>query len=161
MAQLPEPARLLVAACERAYDAFTNDCSHAVHQVIREIVDPQFPYRVANDLMAYFASPGSGWRQVSSVEEASSLADQGIVVVGGLAYPRGQGHVLVVMPGPMHDSGGFVYNGNRIRSHGRFPPALSTSSSGYIGALSRGEKTVFDPWTPADWPRVTFWTRTQ
>jgi hypothetical protein len=45
-----------------------------------------------------------------------------------------------------------------LRSSGQYPPAMSTSSSGYPGAMSRGDKTVRDPWTRADWPNVTFWT---
>jgi hypothetical protein len=86
-------------------------------------VDPAFPYRVANDLMRFTASSGSGWTQVTP-DQAGHLADRGILVIGGLVNPTGSDHVLVVMPGPTKPDGGFMYQGFRLRSHGMFPPAL-------------------------------------
>ena len=150
-------ATRLEKACHDAYDRYPSDCSHAVVDVSQHVLDPSFPYRTANDLMTFFATPNSGWRRVSELREVSELANTGIVVVGGLQNEQGEGHVLVVMPGPFRMSGGFMYEGHRMRSHGLFPPAMSTSIISYPGAMSRGEKTVRDPWSAADWQEVTFW----
>jgi hypothetical protein len=78
-------AERLSRAAEAAYERYSRDCSHAVWEVLKRLVDPGEKYRTANDLMATMARPGSGWRQVSSMQEASKLADEGKVVVA--AWP--------------------------------------------------------------------------
>jgi hypothetical protein len=130
-----------------------------VHYVIKTLVDPKAPYHLANHMMADFAAPGSGWREVMTTTEAAALANQGVVVVGGLAEPGKHGHVIIVFPGPMKASGGYVAHGKTMRSHGLFPLAMSTSLGSWPGAVSDGTKTVFDPWaSDAIFKRVTFWT---
>jgi hypothetical protein len=70
----------------------------------------------------------------------------GAVVVGGLqATPNG--HVLVIDPGEKIESGGYLYTfadtktknpkTEKLRSHGRYPRALSTSKGSWPGAMSR------------------------
>lgn len=145
------PAGRLAAAGRAGYDAFPNDCSHSVWYMLRQL-GMEEPYRVANALMGHLASPGSGWRQVS-LAEAGDRADQGKVVIGGLAKP-GSGHVVMVMPGS-RPAGGFP----PMPTSGMYPRSASGASSSWPGAHSRGEKTVRDPWNNQDWPRVTFWTR--
>lgn len=44
--------------------------------------------------------------------------------------------------------------------HGKYPPAMSTSLGSWPGAMSDGDKTVWDPWgTDAAFAKVRFWTR--
>jgi hypothetical protein len=148
------PAEHLTEAAKAAYDSYSRDCSHAVWAVLKDVVNPDEPYRTANEPMAHVARPGSGWRQVTSLQEASDLANAGKVVVGGLAVPRGNGHVLIVMPGPMQPAGGF---GGIHRTEILYPPSMSGSLSGWQGAMSRGQRTVRDAWSNDDWKGVTFW----
>jgi hypothetical protein len=152
------PAQTLRAAEEAAVAASPNDCGRAVQELLRRTGNPDEPYRTANDFMAMVAHTGSGWRQVTQ-EEASRLANEGQVVIGGLAVPGGHGHILAVMPGPMRRAGGFMSNGTLIPPGDLAPPAMSGSMSNYGGAHSSGEKTTRDAWTRADYPKVTFWTR--
>ena len=47
-----------------AYDTYSHDCSHSIWFVLKQIVDPNQPYMVADQLIASIKRPGSGWRQV-------------------------------------------------------------------------------------------------
>lgn len=147
MADDPDKAKALAAAGAAGYKAFPNDCSHSIWAMLHELGQDE-PYRTANAWMAHVQQPGNGWHSVT-VQEAGALADKGVVVIGGLAAEGGSGHVVMVMPGPPKASG----------HDGFFPPSASGAASRWPGAHSAGEKTVRDPWTRADWPRVTFWTR--
>jgi hypothetical protein len=147
----------LIAAAHMAFKLYPGNCSGAVHYVIKSIVDPTAPYHVANALMQGFALRGSGWHQVT-IAEASELANQGIVVVGG-ATANNNGHVVIVLPGPLKPSGGYIANGQMMPNKGMFPPAMSTSLGAWPGAISDGDKTVFDAWgSPQLFGAVTFWT---
>ena len=148
----PATKRLMDVA-HTAYDTYSHDCSHSIWFVLKQIVDPNQPYMVADDLMKVVKAPGSGWRQVD-LQAASDLANKGVVVIGGLEK-QGHGHVVVVMPGAWHAAGGF----SGLPERGSYPPSMSGSMSSWLGARSRGERTVRDPWGAADWPNVTFWTR--
>ncbi|WP_217696427.1 hypothetical protein [Acidiphilium rubrum] len=109
-------------------------------------------------LMGYLANPANRWSKVRDYAEASALADRGVVVVGGLAEPGGHGHVIVVLPGRWRPSGGYKVDGRMMPSHGMFPPAMSTSLGPWPGAVSDGDKTVFDPWDNVQvFKHVTFW----
>lgn len=152
------PIAQLLTAAHQAYVRYPRNCSGAVHYVITKLVDPKAPYRLANQLMTWFASPNSGWRQVLSLREASRLADQGKVVVAGLASKHGNGHVIVVLPGAWRPAGGYVARGRRLPESGSYPRAMSTSLGPWPGAMSDDDKTVRDPWSAADWHAVTFWT---
>ena len=150
----------LTKAGQDGYDAYPRDCSHSIWTMLRLMGSADEPYRTANELMSHMASQGSGWHRVLTVEDASKLANEGKVVLGGLAVPGGHGHVVMVMPGPWHASGGFDMGGGRMaQNHGAAPPSASGASSSWAGARSRGEKTVRDPWPQLQWPMVTFWTR--
>ncbi|MCW8306066.1 hypothetical protein AruPA_03365 [Acidiphilium sp. PA] len=149
---------LLCEVAQQAYLHNPGNCSGAVHDVIRKLVNPAAPYRLANALMGYLANPANGWSKVRDYAEASALADRGVVVVGGLAEPGGHGHVIVVLPGRWRPSGGYKVDGRLMPSHGMFPPAMSTSLGPWPGAVSDGDKTVFDPWDNVQvFKHVTFW----
>lgn len=150
-----------------AHAAFLNNpgnCSGAVHDVIKALVDPTIPNMAANPLILYLSSPAHGWKHVT-MQEASKLADQGKVVVGGLADPHGHGHVIIVLPGRWRPAGGYMAQGQRMPFVGLFPPAMSTAlappgRNPWPGAVSDGDKTVYDPWFNARiFPLVRFWVQ--
>lgn len=159
----PAAAQKLIQVARVAFAQNPGNCSGAVRYVIKTLVDPSVPLLLANALMQKFAASGSGWKKVSW-QDASALANQGKVVVGGLAEPGRHGHVLIVLPGPWKPSGGFKADGKLMMSHGLFPPAMSTAlpppgGVAWPGAISDGDKTIRDPWSSADWIKVTFWTK--
>ena len=155
-----EAVAALAKAGQDGYDAYPRDCSHSIWTMLKLMGSPDEPYRIANDLMRYVAGQGSGWHRVLTVEDASNLANQGKVVLGGLAVPGGHGHVVMVMPGPWHASGGYdTGRGSVAQNLGAAPPSVSGASGPWPGARSLGEKTVRDPWPRLQWPAATFWTR--
>jgi hypothetical protein len=158
----------LKAACDEAYAKYGNSCSHAVWHVLAKIIDKDFVWRDANHLIE-FLSTSSTWKEVDS-GEGWQLAQKGVVVVGGLAQTGGHGHVMVIYPGEQIDSGGYLYTykdkktglekKEKLRSHGVYPRALSTSIGSWPGAMSKGDKTIWDPWASDDiFEGVGFWTR--
>jgi hypothetical protein len=144
-----------------------GNCSGAVYWVVINMVDPAMPNLLANQMMGFFANPMNGWRQVKDINEASSLANRGIVVVAGKPenQPGKHGHVIIVLPGPWKPAGGYMANGSLMPHVGLYPPAMSTAwsspgSSPWPGAVSNGDKTIYDPWYNREaFRQVTFWTK--
>jgi hypothetical protein len=160
---------LLKAACDNAYDKNSDSCSDAVWAVIRSCVNPQEPHRQANALIKYL---DENW-DAASLDDGHALALKGVVVVGGLAAdPKSNapnGHVIVLYPSVKIESGGypFEYHDKRknttmtlvMRTHGKYPPCMSTSLGSWPEAMSRGDKTVWDPWANDEkFAKVKFWT---
>jgi hypothetical protein len=148
MAEPNDAAKALKKACDGAYDNNLSSCSHAAWSVLKAILNPKEPYRVANDLVDHMAT---SWLPVT-LDKGHELANKGIVVVGGTKAPKGSGHVVVIYPGDKIPNGGYSFywatEKKRItlRSTGQYPRALSTSSGTWPGSKSRGDKTVWDPW---------------
>lgn len=148
----------LKSACDDAYDANPNSCSHAVWAVIKALADPNKAYEQANALIDTL---NRTWTTVD-VATAGKLANEGKVVVGGLKA-TGNGHVIVVYPGPAKTRGGYratKRDGTSydVRETGLFPRAMSTSIGSWPGAMSKGDKTVWDPWGNDDkFSTVKFW----
>jgi hypothetical protein len=147
-------------ACDAAYEAHPNSCSHAVWYILRQIHAPNEPYRQANDLISHMTAH---WREVD-LERGFALANEGRAVVGG-KKETGNGHVIAIYPGEKIHNGGYQYfwkKGNRYMMMPRrtlYPRALSTSIGSWPGAMSRGDKTVWDPWAnDANFANVRFWT---
>jgi hypothetical protein len=121
------------------------------------------PYRVANTLIDLF-NTSPDWKEVN-LDDGWGLANQGVVVVGGLsANPNG--HVIVVYPGDKIASGGYLYSYQgkmqTLRSHGQYPRCMSQSKPDFPGTRSRGDKTVWDPWANDDkFSTVKYWTKAQ
>ena len=80
-----------------------------------------------------------------------SAANLGAVVVGGKKEPT-HGHVILVYPGARIFNGGYQYYWKKEEKYlmmprrTLYPPALSTSIGSWPGAMSNGDKTVWDPW---------------
>lgn len=158
----------LKQTCDEAYANHANSCSHAVWYLITKIAEPTFMWKDANHLMDLFTD-SSDWKGVT-VEDGWDLAQKGVVVVGGSKKTDGHGHVIAIYPGEKIASGGYLYTykdkktktdkTQTLRSHGQFPRALSTSIGSWPGAMSKGDKTVWDPWAnDTKFAEVTFWTK--
>lgn len=152
--------KLLEVACDNAYDKNPTSCSHAVWDVIKSCVNPNEPHRQANAMITHFAAT---WTQVD-LDKGHELAQLGTVVIGGLEGTE-HGHVVVVYPGDKIDNGGYEYfykKGNKtliMRATGKYPRCLSTSIGSWPGAMSKGDKTVWDPWgNDNTFAKVKFWT---
>lgn len=163
-----EAVAKLKKACDDAYAKYNSSCSHAVWYIITQMLDKDFKWLDANHLVD-FLNASTDWEDVS-VDDGSALALTGVAVIGGLKKPGDHGHVIAIYPGPKKASGGYKYEytdkktkkkvTDTMRSHGNFPPALSTSIGTWPGAKSRGDKTVWDPWANDDlFKTVKFWTR--
>jgi hypothetical protein len=105
----------------------------------------------------------ANWSEVT-LEKGHEEAKAGKVVVGGRKDP-GNGHVVVIYPGDKIESGGYdVFDKKqnmtvKQRTHGKFPPCISTSSISSPGAMCKGDKTVWDPWrNDSHFKEVRFWT---
>jgi hypothetical protein len=161
-----DPSVALKSACDRAYVANKASCSNAVWDVIKDLVNPEEPFRNANAMVDYMSI---SWKGVS-LDDGFDLANAGTVVVGGLKNPKGHGHVIVIYPGPKKPAGGYSYWYKKSQKYillppkGLYPRAMSTSiaatsSLAWPGTLSCGDKTVWDPWGDDDtFDDVKFWT---
>jgi hypothetical protein len=153
-----DKAKKLKEACDQAFHTYPDSCSHSVWYVVSRY-DSNFPYMPANQLVAYLqANPK--WKEVQLVE-LSKLANEGVLVVGGL-NEKTHGHVIVVYPGHEKQDGGFNFNGpngKQVKAppHGTYALAMSTSLGSWPGAKSKGDRTVRDPWGEKAFQGVKFW----
>ena len=142
-----DAGQLLKIACDNAYDQYPDSCSHAVWSVMRARGQPNQDYRTANALIDYLIA---NWLEVG-LTDGHALAMKGEVVIGGLKGTA-HGHVILIYPAASIESGGyqFLYKKKnsmiKMRSHGKYPPCMSTSIGSWPGAMSKGDKTVWDPW---------------
>jgi hypothetical protein len=151
-------AAQLKARADEAYEKHPGSCSHSVWHVI-QLYKADQAWINANGLVDQLAG-SSDWEAVD-VQQAGDLARAGALVVGG-KKESGNGHVIVVYPGPDQAAGGYSYTRNgqaqTLRTRGSYPPAMSTSLGSWPGAMSRGDKTVWDPWAnDAKFAQVKFW----
>ena len=63
--QNPAAQRLAVVA-HTAYDTYSHDCSHSVWFVLKQIVDPNQPYMMADRIMASVKRSAAGSGRCSS-----------------------------------------------------------------------------------------------
>ncbi|MBU8542426.1 MULTISPECIES: hypothetical protein [Roseomonadaceae] len=157
----------LKAACLSAYESHPHSCSHAVNAVIRQVMDLDegaWPQRQANALVAFLVD-SADWTKVT-LDRGYELAQQGVVVVGGKEEKIGNGHVVVIFPGPKAPRGGYSFtdkqgNKQKVASKGLYPLVLSTSIGAWPGAKSKSDKTVWDPWgKDTAFAEVRFWAPT-
>jgi hypothetical protein len=158
-----EAVEKLKAACLAAYDKHKGSCSHAVNAVIREMLgldETGWPHRQANALIAFL--DGSAEWTVVELDRGYELAQHGVPVIGGKAETGTNGHVVVIYPGAKKPRGGYTFSKDgglkTVASKGLYPLAMSTSIGSWPGALSKGDKTVWDPWgNDAAFAQVRFW----
>ncbi len=141
-----------------AYIKYPKSCSHSVWYVIKQYL-PDQPYMVANALVPAL-SQDKRWKE-TPLSEVAERASRGELIVGG-AVESGNGHVVVALPGAEKFNGGFdiPVKGKLIkaRATGLYPLAMSTSIGSWPGAMSNGDKTVFDAWgKELSFSKVKFW----
>jgi len=156
----PDLVKQLSVACDAAYEANKTSCSHAVWSVIKAVHDPNQVYRQANTLIDWLTVT---WSEVT-LEDGFAAANRGAVVVGGKKETT-NGHVIAIYPGAKILNGGYQYlwkKENKYLTMPRktlYPACLSTSIGSWPGAMSCGDKTVWDPWAnDAKFALVSFWT---
>lgn len=151
-------------ACNEAFKANRKSCSDAVWYVIKQYKADQ-KLMQANALVDHLEKTPKEWQEVQ-LKELSGLASAGELVVGGRKEAVGSGHVIVVYPGPEKTKGGYYYTDKKTKKKvkcdekGVYARAMSTSSADapWPGALSNGDKTVWDPWGRDDrFKAVRFW----
>lgn len=148
----------LKTAADEAYALHPKSCSHAVWHVIKQYL-PDQPYVVANTLLSQIAGDAR-WKPVS-INEIEKLVNEGTLIVGGRAETT-NGHVIVVYPGAAKTAGGYPYTQGgamkTLRPRGLYPLAMSTSLGSWPGAVSKGDKTIWDPWAnDGKFSTVKFW----
>jgi hypothetical protein len=160
MADTAAAVKKLTDACDAAYSANAASCSNAVWDVIKAVYDPKQEYRQANALVDWMTI---NWSEVT-VEDGYSAANQGAIVVGGKKETT-HGHVILIYPGTKILNGGYQYYwaaGKKYLTMPRktlYPRCLSTSQGSWPGAMSDGDKTVWDPWANDDkFDLVSFFT---
>jgi hypothetical protein len=150
----------LTKACDTAYESNLTSCSNAVWDVIKAVHDPKQEYKQANQLIDWMTI---NWSSVT-LDDGFSAANLGAVVVGGKKETT-NGHVIIIYPGPRILNGGYQYFWKAGKKYlmmprkTQYPACLSTSMGSWPGALSCGEKTVWDPWAnDAKFKEVEFFT---
>jgi len=155
-----DPVKKLKEAADEAYKLYPNSCSHSAWYVIKQYI-PDQAYSPANVLLPHLAH-NSRWKRVV-VNELEKYVNEGVLIVGGLADPKGNGHVVVVYPGKAKMSGGYGASidgeTQQARPRGPFARVMSTSiSRNWPGTMSNGDKTVWDPWgSDKKFSKVTFY----
>jgi len=146
-------------ACDAAYEANKSSCSHSVMAVIRAVLDPAMEHRNANGLVDYWTT---NWSEVS-LDDGFYLANIGRVVAGG-KKEAGHGHVILIYPGDRILNGGYQYywkagkKNLTLKGTKQLPRCMSTSIGSWPGAMSKGDKTVWDPWgNDTNFAEVKFW----
>ena len=175
----------LKKACDEAfnYPPAATSCSDAVWYVVHKLINPKEPQRNANGWIDYltlrdalhqradpykmFEAASDDWHEVTA-DEGWKLANEGKVVIGG-KKDTPNGHVIVIYPGTRIGGGGYLYDyTNKItgkveqltmRPHGMLPRALSRSMGQWPGGVSKGDKSIYDPWgRDAAFVLVKFWS---
>ncbi len=160
-ADVPMTQAKMEQICEDVHTHFPDNCSGGVKYFAQQypIDTTDFEDKNANGLVDYF---DANWKSVDTEAEAQKLADSGRFVVAG-RKDTPNGHVIVILPGGMKDSGGYEFtdrNGKTqtAQNKGKYPRACSTASGHWPGAKSKGEKSAFDPWgSQTKYQEVDYW----
>ncbi|WP_406699807.1 hypothetical protein V5E97_13220 [Singulisphaera sp. Ch08] len=125
-------AQLLIKACELHWDTHQGNCSGFVKAVAAELgvgLSGQ-----ANDIVKHISE---NWWSIDSGVEARNWAEAGYLVVAGLeAQPNG--HVVVVVPGPL--------------ANGKYP----TAYWGRLGSSGKKNTTLNYSWNSATRDKVVY-----
>ncbi len=132
-------AQKIIDACEKYWDENSGNCSGFVKSVatgLGIILSGQ-----ANDIVD-FIKDNNNWYDVNSGSDAMLWAEAGYLVVGGLkgsdqAKPSANGHVVIVVPGPVDRT---------------YPAAYW----GSLGGTGKKKTTVNYAWSKADRDNVIY-----
>lgn len=148
----------LKKVADDAYAKYPKSCSHAVWHVIKQYIPDQI-YLTANTLLSHLECDPR-WKLVI-VSDLEKYVNEGTLIVGGLTSAP-NGHVVIVYPGKAKLAGGYSFTqagkSQMVRGRGPYARAMSTSLGSWPGAMSNGDKTVWDPWgKDAVFSKVKFW----
>jgi hypothetical protein len=136
-------------SCERHWEAFKDDCSGFLKAVGADFLDAVPPGQ-ADTIIELLRRAGAGWTHVGNTPDAAAMAarhaDEGRIVFGGLQSdelnpPRNNGHVVVVVSGPL--------------VHGRYPRAYW----GVLNGTGRKDEGVNWAFNANDRDRVDYFSR--
>lgn len=87
-------------------------CNFSINHVCNEVNYTKFNAGInlpvsANTMVKTMSDPTGDWMTVAG-DVAQYHANQGALVIAGQSNPQGHGHVCVVIPGELKDSGHFV-----------------------------------------------------
>jgi hypothetical protein len=132
-------AQKIIDACEQHWDEHSGNCSGFVKAVAASlgiVLSGQ-----ANDIVD-FVMDNNSWYDVSSGPDAALWAEAAYLVVGGLkgsdqANPSANGHVVIVVPGPVDRN---------------YP----TAYWGQLGGTGKKKATINWAWSKADRDNVIY-----
>ena len=159
MSATTNDAKKLKRAADEAYDRYPDSCSHAVWHVMKQYI-PGREQVVANALLTHLEC-NPLWIRVQ-LHELEKFANEGVLIIGGLA-DKPNGHVVVVYPGKAKMAGGYTYTTKagkveKLGEKGPYALVMSRSMGNWPGAMSKGDKTVWDPWGNNEkFSKVKFW----
>lgn len=115
----------VVSACKHNFQAHKSDCSGFVKAVAEELKILPKLLGQANDIVDQIQR--TPWLPCADGREAARRAAEGKFVIGGLKE-QGNGHVVIVTPGPL--------------SHGKYPRAYW----GTLGGVGKEDTNVNYAW---------------
>jgi hypothetical protein len=136
---LDSQAQEIIKECERDFEAYKSDCSGFVKAVATKFgVDLTGQ---ADSIVDQIQS--AGWTTISDGVNAKEKADDGWLVIGGLKSvdhnpPRNNGHVVIVVSGPL--------------ANGKYP----TGYWGTLGGVGRKNSTINYAWRETDRDKVVY-----
>jgi len=144
-----DPQRI-IEICEANWEAHKSDCSGFVKAVTGTLGVTTFgPTDSADSIVDKLAAAGD-WTDLSpgSGKDAKAQADAGSLVIAGLkgadqAQPAANGHVVVVVTGPLDPT------------HAAYP----TAYWGRLGGVGAKAETVNYAWRVADRDRVAYFAK--
>ena len=122
----------VVAACEKHWDTYKDDCSGFVRTVADEL--GVILIGLANDIVDKIQE--SPWTVLASGVVANEKAENGLVI-GGLKE-TGHGHVVIVVPGDLN--------------RGKYP----TAYWGKLNGIGKKKTTVNWAWNSTDRDKVIY-----
>lgn len=126
----------VIRACEGEWDAHKNDCSGFVRAVAADLGVSLSG--LANQIIASMSS-SPAWSDLgTSASQATSHANNGYLVVAGLAVPGHHGHVAIV-----------------VRANSSVPVAYW----GKLGGVGRKNTSIHWAWNSTDLPHVRYFAR--
>ena len=134
-------AQKIIDACEARWEANKSDCNKFVRAVGADVAITI----VAGNADAIIDDLTANWTSIANGIAAKAKADAGEFVIAGLKAadhtpPRANGHVAVVVSGPLDPT------------HNKYP----TGYWGSIGGIGRKFATLNFSWTAADRDNVKY-----
>ena len=136
-------AQDLKAAADTARAHNLTECNFSTAATASSMGFNGLDGKLANEQVKYMQE---NWRPISAAE-AQSLANQGVLVVGGLADQTGHGHTTIVVPG----------NGE-VMNNAFYPNVEGGAMADHARQYGDGTHTSWEIWRHQDAPKVQYYT---